>query len=94
MLYEMIAGRSPFAAPSGSDAIATILQNEPAPLTRFEPDAPAELQRILTKTLRKERSQRYQTVPDLLLACRCFAKTSAHKYTSGARRSQPGLRPA
>jgi serine/threonine protein kinase len=67
MLYEMIAGRSPFAAPSGSDAIATILQNEPAPLTRFEPDAPAELQRILTKTLRKERSQRYQTVPDLLL---------------------------
>jgi hypothetical protein len=67
MLYEMIAGRSPFAAPSASDAIAAILHNEPAPLTRFEPEAPAELQRILTKTLRKDRSQRYQTVPDLLL---------------------------
>jgi eukaryotic-like serine/threonine-protein kinase len=49
MLYEMIAGRSPFAAPSGSDVLAAILQNEPAPLARFEPDAPAELQRILTK---------------------------------------------
>ena len=34
---------------------------------RFEPDAPTELQRILTKTLRKDRSQRYQTVQDLLL---------------------------
>ena len=36
-------------------------------MARFEPDAPAEVQRILTKTLRKDRSQRYQTVQDLLL---------------------------
>jgi hypothetical protein len=67
MLYEMVAGHSPFAAPSGSDVLAAILHNEPAPLARFEPDAPAEMQRILTKTLRKDRSQRYQTVQDLLL---------------------------
>ena len=67
LLYEMVTGRSPFAAPSGSDVLAAILQNEPAPVARFEPDAPAEVQRILTKTLRKDRSQRYQTVQDLLL---------------------------
>ena len=67
MLYEMVAGRSPFAAPSGSDVLAAILQNEPAPVARFDPEAPAEVQRILTKTLRKDRSQRYQTVQDLLL---------------------------
>ena len=36
-------------------------------MARFEPDAPAELQRILTKTLRKDRAQRYQTMQDLLL---------------------------
>ena len=67
MLYEMVAGRVPFAAPSGTDVLAAILQNEPAPVARFEPDAPPEVQRILTKTLRKDRSQRYQTVQDLLL---------------------------
>ena len=67
LLYEMVAGRSPFAAPSGTDVLAAILQNEPAPVARFDPDAPAEVQRILTKTLRKDRSQRYQTVQDLLL---------------------------
>jgi serine/threonine protein kinase len=67
LLYEMVAGRSPFAAPSGSDVLAAILQNEPPPVARFDPDAPAEVQRILTKTLRKDRSQRYQTVQDLLL---------------------------
>ena len=67
MLYEMVAGRSPFAGPSGTDVLAAILQNEPAPVARFEPDAPPEVQRILTKSLRKDRSQRYQTVQDLLL---------------------------
>jgi eukaryotic-like serine/threonine-protein kinase len=67
MLYEMIAGRSPFSAPSGSDVLAAILENEPPPLARFDAEAPAEVQRIITKTLRKDRSQRYQTVQDLLL---------------------------
>src|ERR671912_1263820 len=67
MLYEMVAGRSPFAGPSTSDVIAAILQSEPEPVARFEPAVPAELHRIFVKTLRKDRSQRYQTVQDLLL---------------------------
>jgi eukaryotic-like serine/threonine-protein kinase len=67
VLYEMVAGRSPFAGTSSNDAIAAILDREPAPLARLEPEAPAELQRVVTKTLRKERAQRYQTVQDLLL---------------------------
>jgi eukaryotic-like serine/threonine-protein kinase len=56
MLFEMVAGRSPFVGPSATDVLAAILQNEPAPVARFEPDAPTELQRIVTKTLRKDRS--------------------------------------
>jgi Tol biopolymer transport system component len=63
----MVAGRSPFVGPSATDVLAAILQNEPAPVARFEPDAPTELQRIVTKTLRKDRSQRYQSVQDFLL---------------------------
>jgi eukaryotic-like serine/threonine-protein kinase len=67
LLYEMVAGRSPFAAPSGTEVLAAILDREPSPLARFEPDTPAELQRIVTKGLRKERALRYQVVQDLLL---------------------------
>jgi serine/threonine protein kinase len=67
MLYEMIAGRSPFAASSGTDVLAAILDRDPLPLARFEPETPTELQRILTKCLRKERALRYQVVQDLLL---------------------------
>jgi serine/threonine-protein kinase len=67
LLYEMVAGRSPFAAPSGSEVLAGILDREPVPLARFEPDTPAELQRIVAKALRKDRTQRYQSVHDCLL---------------------------
>jgi len=67
LLYEMVAGRSPFPGQSSSDVLAAILQNEPLPVARFDPAAPAEVQRIITKTLRKDRSQRYQSVQDLLL---------------------------
>lgn len=67
MLYEMIAGRSPFDGQSGADALAAILGRDPAPIVRFQPDAPPELQRIVAKTLRKDREQRYQVMKDLLL---------------------------
>jgi eukaryotic-like serine/threonine-protein kinase len=67
LLYEMVAGRSPFAGQSTSDVLAAILDREPAPLLRFATDVPAELQRIVSKALRKDREQRYQGMKDLLL---------------------------
>src|SRR5215475_12494938 len=70
MLYEMTAGRAPFAGVNAIDVIGAILNQEPAPLRQFAPDAPAELQRIVTKALRKDRDERYQHVKDLLLDLR------------------------
>jgi serine/threonine protein kinase len=67
VLYEMVTGHMPFTGDNSSDVIAAILKNEPKPLINYAPDAPAELQRITRKTLRKERDERYQTVKDLLL---------------------------
>jgi eukaryotic-like serine/threonine-protein kinase len=64
VLYEMWTGVMPFGGETASDVIATILKSEPAPLPA---DAPAELQRIIRKALRKEPDERYQTVKDLLL---------------------------
>ena len=67
VLYEMVAGRSPFDGPNRSDVLAAILDRDPAPIARFAPDVPHELQRIVTKALRKDRVQRYQTMQDLLI---------------------------
>jgi eukaryotic-like serine/threonine-protein kinase len=84
VLYEMVAGRSPFAASSSSDAIAAILDREPAPLARFEPQVPAELQRVVTKALRKDRSQRYQSMLDLLLDLQTLREELQSHVRSGS----------
>jgi serine/threonine protein kinase/tetratricopeptide (TPR) repeat protein len=67
LLYEMAGGRLPFAGETASDVIASILRTEPPPLTRLAPEAPAELERIVSKSLSKERDERYQTVKDLVI---------------------------
>jgi Tfp pilus assembly protein PilF len=66
MFYEMIAGRLPFEGESMTDVWAAILNQEPLPLARFIANVPKELQRIVSKTLRKKRAQRYQSTVDLL----------------------------
>gem|GEM_PF-809081 len=65
VLYEMTAGRAPFKGPTNSDVMASVLNREPTPLAQTAPDVPAELERIVTKALAKERDERYQTVKDL-----------------------------
>ena len=70
VMYEMVAGRPPFAGESSTEVLAAILDREPPPLARFEPQAPHELQRIISKALRKDREQRYQTIKDLLIDLR------------------------
>ncbi len=70
VLYEMITGHVPFPGETPTETISLILQKEPAPLTRFTNEVPAELQRIVTKALTKEREERYQTAKDLLIDLR------------------------
>src|ERR1051325_505218 len=65
VLYEMVAGRSPFEGETMSYVIAAILKTEPLSLTSLEPETPAELQRICRKAVRKKREERYQTVLDM-----------------------------
>jgi serine/threonine protein kinase len=67
VLHEIIAGRPPFRGASPSDVIASILTREPEPLLRVAPDAPHELERIVSKALEKDREERYQVIKELLL---------------------------
>lgn len=66
VIYEMIAGKTPFAGDSLSETFANLINKEPLPLMRFSADAPDELQRIISKTLRKNKDERYQTMKGLL----------------------------
>ncbi len=70
VLYELTAGAPPFEGPTPSDVMAAVLQREPAPLSERAEGVPAELERIVSKALAKEREERYQTVKDLGLDLR------------------------
>jgi serine/threonine protein kinase len=67
VLYEMVTGHAPFTGATTSDVIVSVLEKEAQPLNAHFPEAPAELQRIVRKALRKDREERYQTVKDLLV---------------------------
>lgn len=68
VLYEMLTYRPPFTGATRMDTMVTILQREPAPLLLpGDNSLPAiqQLQNLLARTLRKERTERYQTSAEL-----------------------------
>ncbi|MDQ2920329.1 MAG: serine/threonine-protein kinase, partial [Acidobacteriota bacterium] len=70
VLYEMVTGHVPFAGETPTETISLILQKEPPPLNRYANEVPAELERIVSKTLTKNREERYQSAKDLLIDLR------------------------
>ncbi len=100
VIYELVTGRSAFDGETASDIIAEILKVEPPPLVEFAPEVPHELERMIGKTMRKDRDSRYQSVRDLLIDLQDFKKEAEFqaklqqtvrpgKRSSGARRSVP-----
>ncbi|HEX4948671.1 MAG TPA: protein kinase [Blastocatellia bacterium] len=76
VLYEMLAGRLPFAGETINDILAAILKSEPLPWPEDLPEAvPVKLQHIIAKALAKDRAARYQTVQALSDDLRHCAET-------------------
>jgi len=66
VFYELLTGKRAFAGENAFDVIGAILHKEPTPPNQLQPDLPAEVERIVNKTLRKDAEDRYQTARDLL----------------------------
>lgn len=66
VIYEMIAGKTPYGGESMSETFANLINTEPQPLSHFASNVPAELQRIVSKALGKNKDERYQTMKDLV----------------------------
>ena len=67
MLYELIAGRLPFAGEYEQAVVYSILNEPPEPLTSLRTGVPMDLERIVTKLLAKDADYRFQTATDLLV---------------------------
>jgi serine/threonine protein kinase len=101
VLYEMVAGRSPFKGATTIDTLSMVLRHEPPSLLLDSTHLPAEIGRIVEKALAKETAQRYQSAKDLLSDLRSLQKrlefdaelertTPSAKF--GMRSSDRGLR--
>jgi eukaryotic-like serine/threonine-protein kinase len=65
VLYEMATGRQAFNGETTAVIFHKILAEDPAPVTRLNPDLPLELDRIITKCLEKDCDLRYQHASDI-----------------------------
>jgi non-specific serine/threonine protein kinase len=65
VLYEMVTSQLPFKGEQEVAVINSIVNDTPEPLARYKSDVPGELQRIVAKTLEKDRKMRYQHADDL-----------------------------
>ena len=65
VLYEMIAGHSPFKADTEAATLHAITDSQPEVLARFRRDVQPELQTIMDKALDKDLATRYQHADEL-----------------------------
>jgi len=65
VLYEMLTRQQPFQGETFTDVLASIVIREPASILAHRSDVPAELERIVGKTFRKNRDERYQSAKEL-----------------------------
>jgi non-specific serine/threonine protein kinase len=64
VIYQMATGALPFPGDTSAVIFDAILNRTPVPLSQIAPALPADLGRILEKSLDKDRTMRYQTATD------------------------------
>jgi serine/threonine protein kinase/tetratricopeptide (TPR) repeat protein len=89
VLYEMLAGRAPFAGDSATEVIQAILTSEPPLFACNNTDIPAELQEIVTRALRKEPNERYSSARELVDALKAVRHRMEVSADSQGLRAKP-----
>jgi eukaryotic-like serine/threonine-protein kinase len=67
VLYEMVSGKNPHAHKSNAEVISAIMSREPQSLRQVSVSCPKGLDQIVGKCLQKDRANRYQSAPELLI---------------------------
>jgi serine/threonine-protein kinase len=65
ILYEVLTGRPPFTGKKAIQVIKAVLKEDPVPCRQIFPQAPAELEAVAMKCLRKDPAERFQTAGEM-----------------------------
>ena len=68
VIYEMIAGRKPFLGDTVVDIVASILNQQPEPLSVHSPEVPDRIDRVVARAMSKDKGDRYQTAREFMIA--------------------------
>ena len=74
ILYEAATRHKPFQGDSVIDSLHKIVYGQAPPIANTNPDAPAELQRMIRKCLAKDPGERYQSIKDIAIDLRDLIK--------------------
>ena len=81
LAYELLYGKSPFAAISQQRILAAVLTQEPTPLVEVRPDVPASLSKLVMRCLSKDPENRPANATEVLDTLDMFATASGEIRT-------------
>jgi serine/threonine-protein kinase len=92
ILYQLVAGRTPFHGETIHAVYALVLSGQPTPLAAYRPDAPPGFEAVIARCLAKDRAMRFADVAEFAAALVPYAPPHARGYADRVGRIVRGGR--
>ena len=89
VLYEMVTGEKAFHGDTKASTLAAILKDNPRPASKLVDGLPREVERLISRCLRKEVNQRSQHMDDVKIALQELKEESDSGVLGAAAVSRP-----